>query len=327
MNKRILANGFEVSSLGLGCMGMSEFYGPRNDDESLRVLSRAVELGITFFDTADMYGPHHNEELLGRFLKTGSGTLKIASKFGILRKPGEYARTIDNTPVYARTCLQGSLKRLGTDHIDLYYVHRLNPAHPIEDTIGELSRMVEEGKISHIGLCEANATTIRKAHAIHPITAIQTEYSIWTREVEDQVLPTCKELGIGFVPYSPLGRGYLTGAITDSNQFGPGDFRAALPRFSKEGLNQNRRIRELVTQSAAEQNCTPAQFCLAWLLSKGENIVPIPGTKRLEYLEENVGATAHKLSQRSLLAFDNKLSALSVYGERYTQEGMKGLNA
>lgn len=327
MNKRILANGFEVSPLGLGCMGMSEFYGPRNDDESLRVLSRAVELGITFFDTADMYGPHHNEELLGRFLKTVSGTLKIASKFGILRKPGEYARTIDNTPAYARTCLEGSLKRLGTDHIDLYYVHRLNPAHPIEDTIGELSRMVEEGKISHIGLCEANPTTIRKAQTIHPITALQTEYSIWTRDVENQILPTCKELGIGFVPYSPLGRGYLTGAITDSNQFGPGDFRAALPRFSKEGLNQNRMIRDLVTQSAAEQNCTPAQFCLAWLLSKGENIVPIPGTKRLKYLEENVGATDHQLSQTSLQAFDNKLAALSVYGERYTQEGMKGLNA
>lgn len=226
-----------------------------------------------------------------------------------------------------RQCLEGSLQRLGVDHIDLYYIHRVNPDHPIEETVGEMSQMIEEGKISHIGLCEVNASTIRRAHAVHPITAIQTEYSIWTRDVEEEILPTCEELGIGFVPYSPLGRGYLTGTVTNTQQFDSGDFRAGLPRFSEEALSHNQKIRDLVIASADQVNCSPAQFCIAWLLAKGEHIVPIPGTKRQKYLEENAAAADVTLSPRDMQSFDAKLASLKVYGDRYTEEGMKGVNA
>jgi aryl-alcohol dehydrogenase-like predicted oxidoreductase len=327
MEKRRLANGLEVSTLGLGCMGMSEFYGPRNDEESLRVLQRAVDLGIDFFDTADMYGPHHNEELIGRFLRECGSTVRIATKFGIVRKPGEYARTIDNSPDYARRACEASLRRLGIERIDLYYVHRVDRSRPIEEVMETLSNLTREGKIAHVGLCEVGAETLRRAHAVHLVGAVQTEYSLWTRDVEAEVLPTCRELGIGFVPYSPLGRGFLTGAFDAGTTFADGDFRAMLPRFSEANMTVNRSIFDLVHAAAAEKGCTPAQVALAWLLAKGDDIVPIPGTKRLKYLEENAAAVAISLSEAEMIALDQAIARLPVAGERYTEEGMKGLNA
>lgn len=331
MKTRRLGNDLEVSSLGLGCMGMSEFYGPRDDHASLHVLARAVELGIDFFDTADMYGPHHNESLLGTFLKRCAAevkaNLKIATKFGIVRRPGEYSRRLDNSPEYARQCCEASLTRLGVEQIDLYYVHRVNQEQPIEETIGGLARLVEAGKIARIGLCEVNANTLRRAHAVHPIAAVQTEYSLWTRDVEHEVLPTCRELGIGFVPYSPLGRGFLTGQLTKRDDFAPGDFRVNLPRFSEGALTDNRPIVDAVTAMAQEKNCTPAQLSLAWLLAKGDDIVPIPGTKRLSYLEENTTAADIVLSTTEQSVLEFAVDKLSVNGERYTEEGMKGVNA
>jgi aryl-alcohol dehydrogenase-like predicted oxidoreductase len=327
MEKRRLANGLEVSTLGLGCMGMSEFYGPRNDGESLRVLRRAVDLGIDFFDTADMYGPHHNEELIGRFLRECGSTVRIATKFGIVRKPGEYARTIDNSPDYARRACEASLRRLGIERIDLYYVHRVDRSRPIEEVMETLSNLTREGKIAHVGLCEVGAETLRRAHAVHLVAAVQTEYSLWTRDVEAEILPTCRELGIGFVPYSPLGRGFLTGAFGAGTTFADGDFRAMLPRFSEANMTVNRSIFDLVHAAAAEKGCTPAQVALAWLLAKGNDIVPIPGTKRLKYLEENAAAVAISLSEAEMIALDQAIGRLPVAGERYTEEGMKGLNA
>ncbi|SFT78739.1 Predicted oxidoreductase [Pseudovibrio denitrificans] len=327
MKTRQLGSKLNVSMLGLGCMGMSEFYGSHDDSVSLRVMARAVELGIDFFDTADMYGPHHNEELIGRFLKETKAPLKIATKFGINRKPGEYKRTIENSRQYARQACEASLKRLGLDYIDLYYVHRVNPAQPIEDVMGELSLLVEEGKIGNIGLCEVSEKTLRRAHAVHPIAAVQTEYSLWSRDVEEAILPTCRELGIGFVPYSPLGRGFLTGSFNSETQFEEGDFRANLPRFSKEALQVNEGITKVIVEAAAQKQCTPAQLSLAWLLAKGDDIVPIPGTKRLRYLEENIAATEIALSSEEVEALEAKLALISVVGERYTPEGMKGLNA
>lgn len=326
MQQRTLAEGFEVSALGLGCMGMSEFYGPRDDDTSTAVLQAAVDQGITFFDTADMYGPHHNEELLGRFLAQSKAQVKIATKFGIVRKPGEYARTLDMSPAYVRSACEASLKRLGVERIDLYYVHRINPAQNIEDTMGALARLVEEGKIDRIGLCEVSAPTLRRAHAEHRITAVQTEYSLWSRGVEAEVLPACRELGIGFVPYSPLGRGFLTGRYQDAAPTGEGDFRVSLPRFQGEALSQNRRIVERVQAVAAAKGCTPGQLALAWLLAQGPDVVPIPGTKRLRYLAENGGAVNVRLSDQDMQDLNSSLATIPVSGERYTKEGMKGVN-
>ncbi|WP_041767822.1 aldo/keto reductase [Pseudovibrio sp. FO-BEG1] len=327
MKTRQLGSKLNVSMLGLGCMGMSEFYGSHDDSVSLRVMARAVELGIDFFDTADMYGPHHNEELIGRFLKETKTPLKIATKFGINRKPGEYKRTIENSRQYARQACEASLKRLGLDYIDLYYVHRVNPEQPVEDVMKELSLLVEEGKIGNIGLCEVSEKTLRRAHAVHPISAVQTEYSLWSRDVEEAILPTCRELGIGFVPYSPLGRGFLTGSFNSGTQFEEGDFRANLPRFSKEALQVNEGITKVIVEAAAQKQCTPAQLSLAWLMAKGDDIVPIPGTKRLRYLEENIAATEIALSSEDVETLEAKLALISVVGERYTPEGMKGLNA
>ncbi|MGJ3263216.1 MAG: aldo/keto reductase [Salinarimonas sp.] len=327
MEMRRLGTSLEVSAIGLGCMGMSEFYGPRDDGESLRVLARAVELGIDFLDTADMYGPHHNEELLGVFLRETSASVKVATKFGIVRRPGAYERSLDNSAAYARAACEASLRRLGRERIDLYYVHRVDARHPIEETMEGLAGLVEDGKIAHVGLCEVSAETLRRAHAVHPVAAVQTEYSLWTRGVEDEILPTCRALGIGFVPYSPLGRGFLTGRFQAGDDFGTGDFRAGLPRFARGAIVENRRIADVISEAAEEKGCTPAQLSLAWLLAKGPDIVPIPGTKRLRYLDENVAAARVALSQAECDSLERSLSRLPVIGERYTPEGMKGVNA
>ncbi|WP_300056203.1 aldo/keto reductase [uncultured Roseobacter sp.] len=327
MEKRTLGRGFEVSAIGLGCMGMSEFYGPRDDEMSMRVLQEAMDLGIDFFDTADMYGPHHNEELIGAFLAQSRTRPKIATKFGIVRTPGEYRRSLDNSPTYARAACEGSLSRLGVERIDLYYVHRIDRAQEIEETIGGLSRLVEEGKIDRIGLCEVSAGTLRRAHAVHPITAVQTEYSFWSREVEAQVLPTCRELGIGFVPYSPLGRGFLTGRFDKGSAFEKGDFRASLPRFQTEAAASNKRIADLVGGIAARKGCTAAQLSLAWLLAQGDDIVPIPGTKRVGHLRDNAASVNVALSHADTREIEQGLAALPVSGARYTEEGMKGVDA
>ena len=325
MKTRRLGTGPVVSAMGLGCMGMSEFYGKADDATSLEVLHRAVDLGITFLDTADMYGPYHNEELIGRFLREAVPDVTIATKFGIVRRPGEYARTIDNSEDYMRAACEESLRRLGREAIDLYYVHRIDKARPIEETMEALGRLVQEGKILHVGLCEVNASTLRRAHAVHPVTALQTEYSLWTRDVEAEVLPTCRELGIGFVAYSPLGRGFLTGAVS-SGGFEEGDFRAALPRFAPENAEVNGSIVNAVREVGVRIGSSPAQVALAWLLAQGGDIVPIPGTKRLKYLEENIGATSITLDAEAL---EDLASAarLPVAGARYTAEGMKGVDA
>ncbi|RAR64288.1 aryl-alcohol dehydrogenase-like predicted oxidoreductase [Onishia taeanensis] len=327
MEKRTLGTDLSVSTIGLGCMGMSEFYGPRDDSESLHVLARAVELGIDFFDTADMYGPHHNEELIGRFLDRNKPQVRIATKFGIDRNPGEYKRSLDNSAGYARKACEASLRRLGVEQIDLYYVHRINSEELIEETIDGLARLVKAGKIARIGLCEVSAETLRRAHAVHPITAVQTEYSLWARDVEHEVLPTCRELGIGFVPYSPLGRGFLTGRFQDTTEFNDGDFRTNLPRFAEGAIRTNRRIADVIAEIAAQKGCSPAQLSLAWLLSKGLDIVPIPGTKQLRYLEENAAATQITLSLEEQQQLETETACLPVMGERYTPEGMKGVNA
>ncbi|MCK7546168.1 aldo/keto reductase [Marinobacter bryozoorum] len=327
MKKRTLGTNLSVSAIGLGCMGMSEFYGPRDDSESLRVLARAVELGVDFFDTADMYGPHHNEELIGRFFAHNRQPVRIATKFGIVRNPGEYQRSLENSANYARKACEASLRRLGVEQIDLYYVHRINPEQPIEETIDGLARLVKAGKIAHVGLCEVSAETLRRAHAVHPITAVQTEYSLWTRDVEQEVLPSCRELGIGFVPYSPLGRGFLTGRFQDTAELGDGDFRSNLPRFAEGAIDTNRRIADVIAEMARQKGCSPAQLSLAWLLSKGPDIVPIPGTKQLRYLEENVAAAQISLSTEEQQLLETATARLPVIGKRYTPEGMKGVNA
>ncbi|YCI30451.1 aldo/keto reductase [Erwinia sp. PK3-005] len=327
MQQRQLTTTLRVSALGLGCMGMSEFYGPRDDAASLRVLAQALDSGINFFDTADMYGPYHNEEIIGRFLASKRQQIKIATKFGIVRQPGEYRRRIDNSADYARRSCEASLRRLGVEQIDLYYVHRLDNAIPVEETMDALAQLVREGKIAHIGLCEVSAATLKRAHAVHPVAAVQTEYSLWTREVENSVLPACRELGIGLVAYSPLGRGFLTGRFQHTAAFESGDFRASLPRFQPENLVRNRPLAEVIAALAAEKSCSAAQIALAWLLAQGENIVPIPGTCNPVHLQQNAAALAVHLTPQELTALRQAVTALPVVGERYTAEGMKGLDA
>lgn len=327
MQQRTLGSDLSVSALGLGCMGMSEFYGPRDDAQSLRTLAQAIERGIDFLDSADTYGPHHNEELLGRFLAGQRSPLRIATKFGIVRKPGEYRRSIDNSAHYARQSCEASLRRLGIEQIDLYYVHRLDPARPVEETMQALAQLVQEGKIARIGLCEVSAATLRRAHAVHPIAAVQSEYSLWTRDIEADVLPTCRELGIGLVAYSPLGRGFLTGSYQHSATFAAGDFRASLPRFQPDNLATNRTLVNVVTTLAARKHCSPAQVALAWLLAQGDDIVPIPGTRRSEHLQDNLGALSLRLDTDELAQLRQAIDSLPVAGERYGEEGMKGVNA
>jgi aryl-alcohol dehydrogenase-like predicted oxidoreductase len=318
-------NGRAVFPMGLGCMGMSEFYGTTDDVESLATLNAAFDQGVTFYDTADMYGSGHNETLLAKFIHGKRDALTIATKFAIVRKPGEYTRVIDNSPAYIRTACEASLKRLGVDVIDLYYAHRVNHDTPLEDSMGALGDLVKAGKIRAIGLCEVSAQTLRRAHAVHPISAVQTEYSLWAREPEAEVLPACRELGVTFVPYSPLGRGFLTGALTVSND--PKDFRQNLPRFQGENLAKNELIVDVVKQIAAEKSCTPAQLALAWLLAQGEDIIPIPGTRRIKYLTENNAAINVVLSAADLQQINAAIPIDAAVGQRYPDAGMQGLNA
>jgi aryl-alcohol dehydrogenase-like predicted oxidoreductase len=328
MNQRSLGrSGILVSALGLGCMGMSEFYGPADDAVSLATLARAAEIGITLFDTADMYGSGHNETLLGRFLATHRDRAVIATKFGIVRNAGQYARTIDSRPEYVRTACEASLKRLGIDTIDLYYAHRINPDVPIEETVGAMADLVASGKVRALGLSEVSPATLRRAHAVHPISALQTEYSLWTRDPEGEVLDTCRALGIAFVAYSPLGRGILTGTIDSTETLCADDYRRQAPRFQGENFNANMHLVNLVRTLAAAKDCTPAQLALAWLLHQGDDIIPIPGTRHIERLEENVGATQITLSATDLSRLDAALPRGAAIGARYTEEGMKGVNA
>src|SRR3954466_13130723 len=292
MEQRKLAD-LTVPALGLGCMGMSAFYGSGDDDESIATIHRSLELGGNFFDTAEMYGPFTNEELLGRALKGRRDEAIIATKFGIRFAPTEdnpTNRVLDGSPENVRRSIEGSLQRLGTDHVDLYYLHRVDPNTPIEETVGAMGELVAEGKVRHLGLSEASPDTLRRAHATHPISALQTEYSLWTRDPENEALPACRELGIGFVAYSPLGRGFLTGRIRSEDDFAEDDFRRFNPRFQGENMRRNLELVERVREVADEKGVTPGQLALAWVLAQGDDIVPIPGTKRVRYLEENAGA-------------------------------------
>jgi aryl-alcohol dehydrogenase-like predicted oxidoreductase len=311
-----------VSALGLGCMGMSEFYGAASapgspeEQESIGTIHRALDLGVTLLDTADMYGPYTNEGLVGRAIAGRRDEVVLATKFGIVREQGG-GRSIDGSPEHVRRSIDGSLQRLGVDHVDLYYLHRVDPQVPIEETVGSMAEAVQAGKVRHLGLSEAAPATIRRAHAVHPITAVQTEYSLWTRHVEAEVLPTLRELGIGLVPYSPLGRGMLTGAITTPDDLAADDFRRANPRFAGDAFAANRTLVERVQQLAEAKGVTAAQLALAWVLAQGEDVVPIPGTRRVRYLEQNVGAASVTLDAADLAALAEAVPLADVAGERY----------
>jgi aryl-alcohol dehydrogenase-like predicted oxidoreductase len=315
--RKLGTQGLTVSELGLGCMGMSEFYGALDDEESLRTIDRALDLGCNFLDTADVYGPLINEELVGKAIRGRRWRFVIATKFGNVRGPDGKFLGIDGRPEYVRACVEGSLKRLDVDVIDLYYQHRVDPKVPIEDTVGAMGELVKEGKVRYLGLSEAAPATLRRAHATAPISALQTEYSLWSREPEDELLATCRELGIGFVAYSPLGRGFLTGAITSAGQLAEGDRRLTMPRFQGENLDKNLALVARVQELAAARKVTPGQLALAWVLAKGDDIVPIPGTKRRKYVEENLAAAAIVLTSDELAALDAAAPKGVAVGTRY----------
>ncbi|WP_043474085.1 aldo/keto reductase [Kitasatospora sp. MBT66] len=328
MRQRTLRD-LQVSAIGLGCMGMSAFYGTADQDEGVATVRRALDLGITFLDTAQVYGPLTNESLVGEAVRGHRDEYVIATKFNYRMDeavPGDMSTVgrQDGSAEHVRSSVHGSLTRLGTDRIDLYYQHRVDPTVPIEETVGALAELVAEGKVRHIGLSEASAETIRRAHAVHPVTAVQTEYSLWTRDVEAEVLPTCRELGIGFVPYSPLGRGFLAGRFSSPDELDKDDFRRTNPRFTEANLAANLRLAGKVKEIAAEKDITPAQLAIAWVLSRGEDLVPIPGTKRRSYLEQNAGAVDVELTAEDLARIEAELPA--VEGERYDEDGMRAVN-
>lgn len=324
--RKLGQQGLQVSMLGLGCMGMSEFYGTADENESIASLQHALDLGINFFDTADMYGPFTNERLLGKVLHDRRDEVIIATKFGVQRnEQGKYLG-INGRPDYVRAACEASLQRLGVEHIDLYFQHRVDPHVPIEDTVGAMAELVQAGKVRYLGLSEAGAHTIRRAHRVHPISALQTEYSLWSRDIESEILPTLRELGIGFVAYSPLGRGFLTGQIKRFDDLAPDDFRRQVPRFQGENFQKNLELVARVTTIANSKGIAPSQIALAWVLAKGDDIVPIPGTTRRKHLEENVAALEAELSITEIASLEEVMPPDIAAGTRYSKASMQGLN-
>ena len=324
--RQLGSQGLTVSMMGLGCMGMSEFYGPTDEQESIATIHRALELGVNFLDTSDMYGPFTNEELVGRAIRDRREQVIIATKFGIQRSSDPMQRSVNGRPEYVRAACEGSLKRLGVETIDLYYQHRVDAGVPIEETVGAMADLVAAGKVRFLGLSEASPQTIRRAHVVHPISALQTEYSLWTRDPEAEILPTVRELGIGFVPYSPLGRGFLTGQIKRYEDLAPDDFRRYSPRFQGENFQKNLELVERVVELAQAKGVTPGQLALAWVLAQGQNIAPIPGTKRRAYLEENVAAATIELTAAELAALAAVMPPGAASGARYPETSMKFVN-
>lgn len=324
--RKLGSQGLEVSALGLGCMGMSEFYGGRDDAESVATINRALDLGVTFLDTADMYGVGRNEELVGKVVRERRNDVILATKFGNMRGEDGSFMGVNGRPDYVRQACDASLKRLGVDVIDLYYQHRVDPNVPIEDTVGTMAQLVAAGKVRYLGLSEAAPTTIHRAHATHPISALQTEYSLWSRDPEAEILPTLRELGIGFVPYSPLGRGFLTGQFKTSDDLPVDDYRRNTPRFQGEAFAKNLALVAEIERMAKDKNCTPAQLALAWVMAQGDDIVPIPGTKRRTYLEDNLGALAVTLDPRACARLDNIFPPGAATGTRYAAQQMAALD-
>lgn len=325
--RRLGAQGPEVSAMGLGCMTMIPIYGASDPQEAAATLDRALDLGVTFWDTADIYGPHTNEELIGRTLAGRREQVFLATKFGIVRDPeSPSGSVVDGSPEHVRRAIDASLQRLGTDHVDLYYLHRVDGRTPIEETVGAMAELVKAGKVRHLGLSEVSPETLDRACKVHPITAVQSEYSLWTRDPEDGVLAACERLGVGFVPYSPLGRGFLTGEIKSPDDFAPQDWRRGNPRFQGENFAANLRVVEVVKALAAARGATPAQLALAWVMAQGEHIVPIPGTQRRKYLEQNVGALDLTLTPADLADIDAAFAGLQPAGERYAPSMMRSLN-